>query len=148
MSIREIQRDLKLTEKQAKKQIQYLRKKELYKLRYNPSYIFGLKNLVLFLKTSHTKQLDLHKNLSFFPEVYSEQYESSEKKGLYFVVRIPNELLVESTEMLFEYFKEDIEKMFTIDHMYRKRIQLPEEKYETVFQEWKYRPEDILGCAK
>ena len=145
LSIREIQNDLNLTEKEAKKQIQNLKKQDLYKLRYNPSYIFGLKNLVLFIRNSNTTQLDLHKNLSFFPEVYSEQYETSEKKGLYFVIRIPNELIVESTEILFEYFKEDIEKMFTIDQMFRKRYQLPEEKYETVFQEWKYNSEDILG---
>ncbi len=148
LSIREVQRDLELTEKETKKHINYLRNQDLYRLRYNPAYVFGLKNLVLFLGTPHSDQIDIHKKLSFFPEVYSEQYTSSEKKGLYFVIRIPNELLVESIETLSDYFHEEIEKIFTVDQMYSKKFLLPKEKYETVFQEWKYSPEDILGRIK
>jgi predicted transcriptional regulator len=145
LSIRQIQSDLGLTEKEAKKQVNFLQSRDLYKLRYNPTYVFGLKNLVLFIRNPPSKQFELHKTLSFFPEVYSEQYLSEEKKGIYFIIRIPNELVIDAIEVLSEYFHEDIEKMFVVDQMYGRRYQLPIEKYETVFQEWKYDSEDILG---
>ena len=145
LSIRQIQRDLGITEKEAKKYVSFLQNQDLYRLRYSPYYVFGLKNLVLFVKDPPSKHYDLHRSLSFFPEVYSEEYLSDDKNGIYFIIRIPNELIIDSIEILSEYFKNDIEKMFVIDQMYSKRYQLPVEKYETVFQEWEYISEDILG---
>ena len=145
LSTRQIQEDLDLTEKEAKKQINFLQTQDLYRLRYNPAYVFGLKNVVLFVKNSPSKHLDLHRNLSFFPEIYSEQYSSNSKKGIYFIIRIPNELVIDSIEILSDYFENKIEKIFVVDLMYSKRYQLPAIKYETLYQEWKYDSKDILG---
>ncbi|MBY9000037.1 MAG: hypothetical protein KGD64_03915 [Candidatus Heimdallarchaeota archaeon] len=145
LSIREIVRDLKISEKDAKKQVERLKSNSLYKLRYNPLFVFGLKHLILFLDESPENHLEIHKTLSFFPEVYSEQYDSEGKKGLYFVLRIPYELVVDAIETLTLYFKGRIENLFIVDQMHTRRYQLPIEKYETVFQEWKYSSEDILG---
>ncbi|MCK5409776.1 MAG: hypothetical protein KAJ30_05875, partial [Candidatus Heimdallarchaeota archaeon] len=81
-----------------------------------------------------------------FPEVFSEQYVSEGKNGLYFVIRVPYELVVDAIESLTNFFKGKIENLFIIDQMFTTRYQLPVDKYETVFQEWKYSSEDILGA--
>ena len=145
LSIRDIVSDLGLTEKEVKKQVDKLRKNELYKLRYNPLFVFGLKHIIIFLRDSHRNQHEIHKTLSFFPEVYSEQYVSKGKNGLYIVLRIPYELVVDAIESLTDFFKGKIENLFIVDQMVTTRYQLPVDKYETVFQEWKYSSEDLLG---
>ncbi|MCG3221998.1 MAG: hypothetical protein H7641_11530, partial [Candidatus Heimdallarchaeota archaeon] len=61
LSIRQIQSDLELSEKEAKKHIKYIQSQDLYRLRYNPAYVFGLKNLVLFVKNPPSKHQDLHR---------------------------------------------------------------------------------------
>ena len=146
LSIREIVRDLGLAEKEVKKQVDKLRKNDLYKLRFNPLFVFGLKHIILFLRDFHENQHEIHKTLSFFPEVFSEQYVSEGKNGLYFVIRVPYELVVDAIESLTNFFKGKIENLFIIDQMFTTRYQLPVDKYETVFQEWKYSSEDILGA--
>jgi len=146
LSIREIVSDLGLTEKEVKKQVDKLRKNDLYKLRYNPLFVFGLKNIILFLHNFHENQHEIHKTLSFFPEVFSEQYVSEGKNGLYIVLRVPYELVVDAVESLSDFFKGQIENLFIVDQMITTRYQLPVDKYETVFQEWKYSSEDILGA--
>ncbi|MCG3256609.1 MAG: hypothetical protein KAU62_11005, partial [Candidatus Heimdallarchaeota archaeon] len=142
LSASQIKKDLNLTEKTTQKLVQYLKKNEMYKLRFNPSYIFGLKNVVLFLETSSRNQRKIHKTFSLFPEVYSEQYSSDKGEGIYFVLRIPNELVVDSIETLTNSYEDELEYLFIVDQMYTKRYQLPSEKFETVFQEWKYDSED------
>ncbi len=148
LSIRDIVRDLNLAEKEVKKQVEKLKKSELYKLRYNPLFVFGLKHIILFLRDYHKDQYEIHKTLSFFPEVYSEQYVSQGKKGLYIVLRVPYELVVDAIECLTDFFKGEIENLFIVDQMVSTRYQLPMEKYETVFQEWTYSSEDILGVGE
>ncbi|MCK4254505.1 MAG: Lrp/AsnC family transcriptional regulator, partial [Candidatus Heimdallarchaeota archaeon] len=145
LSIREIVRDLKLTEKEVKKQVEKLQKNELYKLRYNPLFVFGLKHIIFFLSDFHENQHEIHKTLSFLPEVFSEQYVSKGKNGLYLVLRVPYELVVDAIESLTSFFKGKIENLFIVDQMITTRYQLPMDRYETVFQEWKYLSEDILG---
>jgi len=147
LSIRDIVKDLNLAEKEVKKQVEKLRKSELYKLRYNPLFVFGLKHIILFLHDFHESQYKIHKTLSFFPEVYSEQFVSQGKKGLYIVLRVPYELVVDAIECLTDFFKGEIENLFIVDQMISTRYQLPMEKYETVFQEWTYSSEDILGVG-
>lgn len=145
LSVKDIVRDLKLTEKDVKKHVQKLRNNEMYKLRYNPLFVFGLKHIILFLRDIHENQHEIHKTLSFFPEVFSEQFISEGKNGLYIVLRVPYELVVDAIESLTSFFAGKIENLFIVDQMYTTRYQLPVEKYETVFQEWIYSSEDILG---
>ncbi|MHA1347367.1 MAG: winged helix-turn-helix transcriptional regulator [Candidatus Heimdallarchaeaceae archaeon] len=146
LSIRDIVKVLGLTDKEVKKQVEKLRKNELYKLRYNPLFVFGLKHIILFLSDCNGKQHEIHKTLSFFPEVFSEQYVSGGENGLYLVFRVPYELVVDAIESLTIYFEGKIEHLFIVDQMFTTRYQLPMDKYETVFQEWKYSSKDILGA--
>ena len=44
-----------------------------------------------------------------------------------------------------DFFKEDVKEMFVVNQMYSRRWLLPTERYETVFQEWKYDSKEILG---
>ncbi|MCE7747271.1 MAG: hypothetical protein GPJ51_02670 [Candidatus Heimdallarchaeota archaeon] len=145
MSINAIKNDLELSEKEARKQVENLHKKQYFKTRINPNYVFGLSNLVLFLSKEPSKQLEIHKQLSIFPEVYSQKYNNEEEEGLHFIIRIPNEMIFDSMSLFNDFFKEDVKEMFVVNQMYSRRWLLPIERYETVFQEWKYDSTDILG---
>ena len=145
MSINAIKSDLDLSEKETRKQIDNLHNKQYYRTRINPNYVFGLSNLVLFLSRKPAEQLEIHKKLSIFPEIYSQKYSNEEEEGLHFIIRIPDEMIFDCMSLFNEYFKEDVKEMFVVNQMYSRRWLLPTERYETVFQEWKYETKDILG---
>ena len=145
MSINAIKKELDLSEKEARKQIDNLHKKQYFKTRLNPNYVFGLSNLVLFLSKESSKQLEIHKQLSIFPELYSQKYTNGDEEGLHFIIRIPNEMIFDCMTLFNDFFKEDVKEMFVVNQMYSRRWLLPTDRYETVFQEWKYEKSDILG---
>ncbi|MHA1221976.1 MAG: hypothetical protein ACTSP3_01695 [Candidatus Heimdallarchaeaceae archaeon] len=141
---RHLQKEFQIPEKSLKKALKSIRNQNLYVIKYNPSYIFGLTSIVMFLDVNTTEQENLHKKLSFFPEVYSEQFEKKDKKGLYFIIRVPNEILINTISVLSDFFSKEIIRIFIVNQMYSKKYLLPKERYETVFQEWKYKSQDIL----
>ncbi len=145
MSINAIKNDLNLSEKEVKKQVENLRKRHYFKSRVNPNYVFGLSNLVLFLTKKTSEQVKIHEQLSIFPEVYSQKYINENEEGLQFIIRIPNEMIFDCMSLFNNFFKEEVKEMFVVNRMYSRRWKLPTEKYETVFQEWKYKSRDILG---
>ncbi len=145
LSISAIKNDLGISEKEARKQVENFRKLNYFKTRTNPNYVFGLSNLVLFLSRDPAEQMQLHKQLSVFPELYSQKYISEEEEGLQFIIRIPNEMIFDSMSLFNKYFQKEVKEMFVINQMYSRRWLLPTERYETVFQEWKYDSADILG---
>jgi len=147
MSVNTIKNALGISEKEARKQVENLYKNHYYKTRINPNYIFGLSNLVLFLEYEPSKQLSLHKQLSVFPELYSQKYVNKTKNGLHFIIRIPNDMIFDCMTLFNKFFKKHIKEMFVINQMYSSRWLLPTERYETVFQEWKYKSVDILGAS-
>ncbi|MCG3255761.1 MAG: hypothetical protein KAU62_06730, partial [Candidatus Heimdallarchaeota archaeon] len=145
MSINAIKKDLNISEKEARKHVENFRKHQYFKSRINPNYVFGLSNLVLFLSKDTSEQLNIHQKLSIFPELYSQKYIDEDEEGLHFIIRIPNEMIFDCMNLFNSVFKNDVKEMFVINQMYSRRWLLPTEKYETVFQEWKYDSKDILG---
>ena len=145
MSIKSIKKDLDISEKEARKHVGNFRKHHYFKSRVNPNYVFGLSNLVLFLSKDPSEQLNIHQKLSIFPELYSQKYLKEDEEGLHFIIRIPNEMIFDCMNLFNSVFKHDVKEMFVINQMYSRRWMLPTERYETVFQEWKYDSKDILG---
>lgn len=145
LTIKQIATNLKYSERTVKNHIKNLEDSSIYSLRINPSYIFSLTNIVLFLRNSDDKQMEYHNKFSILPEVYSEQFLADNKTGYYFVLRVPPNLVLEAIDILEEDFSENILKVFVVNQMYSKRWSIPMDKYETLFQEWKYNPEDVLG---
>lgn len=147
MSINAIKNDLGISEKEARKQVENLQRHQYFKSRINPNYVFGMSNLVLFLSKSPSKQLRIHNQLSIFPEVYSQKYSNEDEEGLHFIIRIPNEMIFDCMSLFNSFYRNDILELFVINQMYSRRWMLPAERYETVFQEWKYDSKDILGVG-
>ena len=145
LTIKQIANNLKYSERTVKNHIKNLEDSCIYSHRINPSYIFSLTNIVLFLRNSDDKQTEYHNKFSILPEVYSEQFLIDNISGYYFVLRVPPNLVLEAIDILEEDFSENILKIFVVNQMYGKRWSIPMDKYETVFQEWKYNPEDVLG---
>jgi len=145
MSVSAIRNALGMSEKETRKQVENLYNNQYFKSRINPNYVFGLSNLALFLEYEPSKQLSLHKRLSVFPELYSQKYVNETKQGLYFIIRIPSNMIFDCMTLFNKFFKEHIREMFVVNQMYSSRWLLPKDKYETVFQEWKYESTDILG---
>ncbi len=145
MSINAIKNDFGISEKEARKQVENLQKHQYFRSKINPNYVFGLSNLVLFLSKDPSEQLTIHKQLSIFPELYSQKYVNETDQGLHFIVRIPTEMIFDCMSLFNMFFKKDVKEMFVINQMYSRRWKLPTERYETVFQEWKYNSNDILG---
>ena len=145
MSINAMMKDLNLSEKETRKQIDNLHKNQYFKSRINPNYVFGLSNLVLFLSKDPKDQLQVHNQLSIFPELYSQKYTNEDEEGIHLIIRIPNEIVFDIMSLLNTFYKQEVKEMFVINQMYSRRWLLPTERYETVFQEWKYDSKDILG---
>ncbi|MHA1667121.1 MAG: hypothetical protein ACTSUR_00580 [Candidatus Heimdallarchaeaceae archaeon] len=148
MSINTIKDKLDLSEKLVKKHVDNFQKHHYFKSRINPNYVFGLSNLVLFLKRDPSEQLQIHKQLSIFPELYSQKFSNEEEEGIHFIIRVPREIIFDCMSIFNSFYKRDIKEMFVINQMYSRRWSLPSEKYETVFHEWKYESKDILGATE
>jgi len=80
-----------------------------------------LSNLVLFLSKKASEQLKIHKQLSIFPELYSQKYINENEKGLHFIIRIPNEMIFNCMSLFNNFFKEEVKEMFVINQMYSRR---------------------------
>ena len=145
ISMRQIEKDLGISFSKVRRYVQSITDQKLFQYKFLPNYIFGLIDVVLLIDAPWEEQVNIHRQLVFAPEVYSEPYCSADEKGLLVIVRVPKEIALDIVLYFNNHFSKKLKELLIVSDMYSKRWRLPEDKFETVFQEWKYSRKDILG---
>ncbi len=123
----------------------FLIEEEILAEKVAPMPIYGLANIIMFLKVNVLKHKDIHAKLAQFPEVYSEPYSGKHRKGVFFVIRVPHENTLEVVDSLKDVYESQLDELFIKSNFYTKRLSLPIERIDWITSEWKCSRMDILG---
>ncbi len=137
-SISQIIQELDIRESKIREAINNFEKKNILKRRVNPGPVFGLSNIIFFLKEKKEKIRKTHEELSFFPEIYSEPMIDikTKQEELMIIIRSPETILLPVLDSIYRKYEKKIVDLFVIDQMYSTRQDLPLENFDTLFKKW------------
>ncbi|UJG44416.1 MAG: hypothetical protein K9W46_04350 [Candidatus Heimdallarchaeum endolithica] len=137
-SISQIIQELDIRESKIREAIANFEKKNILKRRVNPGSVFGLTNIIFFLKEKKEKIREIHEDLSFFPEIYSEPMinKKTKQEELMIIIRSPETILLPVLDSIYRKYERKIVDLFVIDQMYSTRQDLPLENFDTLFKKW------------
>ncbi|UJG41612.1 MAG: hypothetical protein K9W45_03895 [Candidatus Heimdallarchaeum aukensis] len=138
-SVSQIIEEMDVRESKIRKAISDFEENQILRARVNPAPVFGLSNIILYIKEKKDKLRKIHEELSFFPEVYSEPLVNIEtqEEELMIIVRAPEAITFQVVEALYQKYEKKIVGLFLIDQMYSTRQDLPLENFDTLFKRWK-----------
>ncbi|MHA1204195.1 MAG: hypothetical protein ACTSSL_04540 [Candidatus Heimdallarchaeaceae archaeon] len=138
-SLSQIVNEIKIRESKIRETIKHFEENQLIKKRVNPQTLFGLTSIVLILKEKEENQRKIQRELSFFPEVYSEPIINEETKEteLFIIIRVPEAIIINVVGELNKKYSKKIVDLLIVEQMYSSRKGLPLDHFDTLFKEWR-----------